>query len=100
MLVTLPHCFSCLPCSQHKYLQRLAANAIMNMAYDCADSRAAIAEAGAIPPLVAMLKLPSRSCQVSSLTDHQSFDLLQLASCKQQTVVPEHSTHAIWRRSC
>uniref|UniRef100_A0A383VBQ7 Vacuolar protein 8 n=1 Tax=Tetradesmus obliquus TaxID=3088 RepID=A0A383VBQ7_TETOB len=52
--------------SQHKYMQRLAANAIMNMAYDCADSRGVIAEAGAIPPLVAMLKLPSRSCQAAA----------------------------------
>jgi hypothetical protein len=45
-------------------MQRLAANAIMNMAYDCAESRIAIADAGAIPPLVAMLKIQSRSCQV------------------------------------
>jgi hypothetical protein len=45
-------------------MQRLAANAIMNMAYDCPESRAAIAEAGAIPPLVGMLKMNSRSCQV------------------------------------
>jgi hypothetical protein len=58
-------CF-CTACrhSQHKYMQRLAANAIMNMAYDCAESRIAIAEAGAIPPLVTMLKIQSRSCQV------------------------------------
>jgi hypothetical protein len=83
-------------------MQRLAANAIMNMAYDCAESRVAIAEAGAIPPLVAMLKIQSRSCQVHYVQVFVLVDLLLFVHIVQDGfagAVDEHHKYCCEARS-